>query len=121
MELAVLVPRPGSPLAERVAPGCGVVGSPAEGHPGHVVVDFEGNVYGFDTIRTYADRVVHAAARHVRLYPTVARAVVPEHDVIQVGTFDPATRKLRIDDRAALARWLGASDVPEEELEVTLP
>ena len=121
MKLAVLVPRPGTQLARRVAPGSGMVGSPAEGRPGYVVVDFEGNIYGCETVRTFADRVFHAAARHVRLVPTVARAVVPESDVIQVGEFDLVQQSLRIDDQATLEQWLGVHKVPDDELRITRP
>ena len=64
-------------------------------------------------MRTYADRVSHAADRHTwqggRGYPTVARMTVPARDLLFVGHFDGDDGIVQPHDaegRVALARWL---------------
>jgi hypothetical protein len=102
----VVVPR-GAGLAA-VAPGSGMVASYSR--PGHVVVDFEGDLYADpDSGRTYA------ASRHLFVRPTIARREVRAEQVTRVGTYcvDTGIITLEPDPRAAkaLRRWLGVDAV----------
>jgi hypothetical protein len=76
----VVVPR-GADLAA-VAPGSGMVAS--YGRPGHVVVDFEGDLYADpDSGRTYADRVHSGDA--VDLGPQLATGENTRHQMQRQG------------------------------------
>lgn len=72
---------------------------------GLVTIDYEGGLY--DNMTSYADKLLHAAGRHVERYPTVARQFVPEDLVLAVGTYDTETRELVVDDSEKLGSWLG--------------
>ena len=101
--------------ASIIDPGSGIVGRNFAGsHPWHgIEVYFEGNRFGSSNIKTFADRVYHAADRMVTNYPTVARAVMPVADLERVGTFDGQRVSLVSDGGALtrLARWIGAGEV----------
>ena len=102
-------------LAER----SGIVGKPAH-NEGRLVVYYEGNLHGFTNVVTLADRVELAAGRMANSYPTIARALVPERAVVEVGRFDRDRRCIAVTDEAPLARWLGLGDrVPNDQLTVT--
>lgn len=135
-ELNVYVPKIGTNAHATIDAGSGIVGTVVAG--GEVRIDFEGNRYRTDNIRTWADKVFHAAGRHTfnegRGYPTVARAHVPSEDLTCVGTFvyDDAwpskafgSNVYRIDLRddapaqLDLAAWLGSRTLPLAELEIT--
>ncbi len=73
-----------------------------------VEIDYEGNLYDMPPLREYAERVRHAAGRHVIRYPTTARAVVHPGDLVRVGRYVPRDHALTVEDRAALERWLEA-------------
>lgn len=99
----VYVPRPGRPT--HIAPGSGIVGVANDGLPdGQTLVYFEGGLYSTQP-RPYEDLVYHAADRMAVEYPTIARAVLPTDDLIQVGYFDYAKVKLLVTDQAALDAW----------------
>lgn len=103
MIVNVYVPKPGARSLNDVRPGSGMVGSP---HPnGRVTVDFEGNLYGAENLRTYEERLLHAADRHRTSYPTIARRYIPEDDLILVGTYDTDTKALDVVDEEALRGW----------------
>lgn len=108
----VYVPLPGTHLHATVAPKSGIVGRPYDHQPGKLLVDFEGAVHGQSNIVTFADRVMHAASRQEASYPTIARMVVDQADVVLVGRFDPDERTVELlPDRALLCAWLGV-DAP---------
>lgn len=108
----VFVPTTGSSLERTVKAGSGIVGSPAEDNIG-VRVDFEGNVYNTPQLDGFADRVAHAAGRHVGRdgvpYPTVARAFVQASHLVRVGYFDNNTGEVVPEPakKSVLERWLG--------------
>lgn len=89
-----------------IARGSGIVGSPATGAPS-MVVDYEGNLYGSSNMSSWAERVYHAASRHVTAYPTVARSHVDPSWLQRIGTYEIATDRIRLDDRDALLAWVG--------------
>jgi hypothetical protein len=68
-ELFILVPT--SDSSGRPMKGSGIVGSPTR--DGLIKVDYEGNLYHAENLRTFWERLFHAAGRHVTGYPTVAR------------------------------------------------
>src|ERR1035437_6018653 len=99
-QLNIYIPKPDSYLATRIKVGSGIVGS-VEGDG--VCIDYEGNLYGADNVRTYADRVMHAADRHLwrypNRYPTIARMHLGDevNDLICIGSFHPDSGTLTIE------------------------
>ena len=63
-ELLILSPSP--------VKGSGIVGSHSLRRE-ILQVDFEGNLYGAENLKSYWERLYHSAGRHVTGYPTVAR------------------------------------------------
>lgn len=116
-ELPVYAPAEGSALHRLVVPGSGVVGTPLPS--GEILVDYEGNLHRTLNIQTFADRVMVAAGRHVTLAATSARAAASPDDLIQIGTWDPGHGAVRVEDAAALARWLKLDALPEFEMLTT--
>lgn len=91
------------------APRSGIVGVPLGSR---VNVYYEGWVHG---PAQYADRdsrglweagIEHAASRMITGYPTVAQACLPTDALAQVGTYDPRTKQVTVDDEPALNAWL---------------
>lgn len=107
-ELLVLVPKPGTPAGLTIDHGSGVVCDPESDAKGRVQVYFEGNRFGAD-MRTFGERVLHAAGRLDKNYPTIARGVFDKTDFDQVGTFsyseDWKQTAIDITDRTAVDRW----------------
>lgn len=71
---------------------------------------YEGNVYGWSSFKTFADRVFHAADRMLwgeRGYPTVARAAIQRDDLLWVGHFEHPNGRLTIEDHERLGGWIG--------------
>ena len=63
----------------------------------------------------YADRdtrgqweagLLHAADRMVTAYPTISRIVLSSNCLKAIGTYNPWTREVLVEDEAALAEWL---------------
>jgi hypothetical protein len=102
--LQVLVPRPGTGAALRIVRGSGVVG--VAGLTPTIVVHFEGNIYGAENLRTFDQRVQHAADRLRTGYPTSARGTFPRHDFDVVGTVRvDVDDALIITDTARVRDW----------------
>lgn len=100
----VYVPAPGA--LNWIAPGSGIVGVADDG--GRRAIFYEGDIYSGvlgKTQRAYSELVYHAADRMAVDYPTVAKALVPVENLIEVGSFDYATVTLVITDQAALDAW----------------
>ena len=67
--LGIFIPRNNSlPL---IKSGSAIVGTYDE--YGGLTIDFEGNLYGAENLKTYEQRLIVAAGRHAHNYPTVAR------------------------------------------------
>lgn len=98
--------------AASIIPGSGVVGSRDIGRT-FIVIDFEGNKFGSENMRSWAEKVFHAAGRHVCCYPTVARMTVSPSMVRKIGTYDVATDRIHLEDAEALKAWIGAEDYAE--------
>jgi hypothetical protein len=60
----------------------------------------------FHVTTTYADRVLHAADRHLTGYPTSNRLLADPDDLLLVGTFDPHTGVVQPSNSEALEAWL---------------
>ena len=110
-ELAIYVPKAGTWLGKTVAKGSAVVGIPREGvDPGKVVVYFEGNVYGAENLKRYAERCLHAAERGLRRYPTLAFSEAALDDLIPVGKFHYPEMVVELGNEQAFATlkdWCG--------------
>lgn len=102
--LQVLVPKPGTDAARVIRPGSGVVSAGDGGV--HVLVHYEGALYGF---ASYKDKVLRAAGRLAQDYPTIAKGVFPAEDFVQVGTFtysmDWREYELLLDDEQTVEEW----------------
>lgn len=105
LPLRVYIPRDGTAARAAVAEHSGVVGSPADGD--RLVLDYEANMHGAANIKTFADKVHHAAGRHTAGYPTRARTEVDDSAVIEVGLYDGERVVLDAERREAVADWLG--------------
>lgn len=110
--LKVYVPAPGTFLAIRIIKGSGIVGrslGPEAG--GRIRIDYEGAKHNPSNIRTYEDKLFHAAGRHLQNYPTVARSWVPAEELIEIGEYfvDDETweRRLVITDHETHQKWTG--------------
>ena len=104
----VYVPCAGSAVLATILPGSGIVSDGERDPSGRLVIDFEGNRYGSTSITTYADRVDHAAGRHLVRYPTVARLAVLPADVIEVGAYNTETGVVTVhgpEEAHLLAEW----------------
>lgn len=80
------VPAPESILRHTIRAGSGIVGTVQD--DGRILIDYEGNLYGAENMKTYEERALHAFDRHVwkgRGYPTAARAFATRDDLIEVG------------------------------------
>lgn len=118
--LAVYVPDVDAPatIAVQVAAikaGSGIVGRRVvEDDPeSPVLIYFEGNLYGYVNIVTYADRVSLAADRLTDSAPTVAMRLVRPEAVIQVAWFYPTARRVEVIGDLQLSRvakWLNLWD-----------
>lgn len=103
-------------LASVIAPSSGVVlwqdGSTW-------MIDYEGNLHGAANIRTFADRVAHAAGRAATRYPTVARCAVRLDQVESVGSFSESQGQIILGAPEPLRRWLGLEVILDGELLTT--
>jgi len=115
IELMLYVPNLDTWIGRTIKKGSGIVGSFAlltgieggEKLSGNrkIRIDYEGGAH----IKTWEDKVFHAAGRHVVRYPTVARAWVDESSLIEVGTFrcddDWKNKVYEITNPEALEAW----------------
>ncbi len=106
----------GPKLPALIAPRSGIVGqlvddvdSPTSAR---VHVYYEGNLYGSESFRSYADRCYHAADRMIAAYPTVAQAMVSPDDVVLIGTLDMTFGEVSIEPEHldALEAWLDSTE-----------
>lgn len=112
----IVIPKAETTLARQIKAGSGVVmRETAQG----LVLDYEGNLYGAENLRTYAERLKHAAGRAAANYPTLARLWLrTAADVEIVGDYDVATWRPQLSTdaiaQAALARWgVSAAEAPD--------
>lgn len=116
--LFIYVPTLNSRWRERIRPGSAIVSDPTARRPADldnigpdrtVLVDYEGNLYDAKNLRTFTGRVQSAAGRHMVRYPTVARALVPRSELIQIGhcwwTEDKRVERIQINDYETLEAW----------------
>lgn len=99
--------------------GSGIVGSVWDNPSGgRIVIDYEGGRYHQSNIKTFADRVYHAAGRHSERYPTAARMSVEADSLVKVGTFDARYRRLSLEPNQIdnVAAWIGCTvaDLPTQ-------
>jgi len=114
-QLHIVIPKANTALARQIQSGSGVVmRQTAQG----LVLDYEGDRYGAENLRTYVECLKHAAGRAVTNYPTLSRRWLDSaEDVEVVGWYDVASwrARLRTDAaaQAALVRWgIDASEAP---------
>lgn len=78
-----------------------------------VVAYFEGDIYGSGM--TFREKLIHAADRMSRRYPTVAlTAFADQSEFKVVGRYDAAAKRLVVEDAATLAQW-GVTDATLQE------
>lgn len=102
----------GTPAEQLIARGSAVVGR-GDVSEGRTLVYYEGNLYGAQNMRVFADRVTHAAGRMREAYPTIAKALLPIESLREVGVGDLSSLTLTfINDREALQDWLESEELP---------
>jgi hypothetical protein len=96
----------GGAVIHHVHAGSAIVSSsPGSGDPDErIVVYFEGNIYGGDALRRFADRVLHAADRLIQDYPTVATAVFRRGELFEVAYFHVGRGEIVFHDPGCAAR-----------------
>ena len=91
-----------------LAPGSAVVGV---ARSAGVHVYFEGNVYGAENLKTWEERVVCAAGRLFRGYPTVAQAYLTDlAGLVAVGVVTDDYR-IQLNDTEAVRSYLNQSEL----------
>lgn len=128
----VFVARPGTAASEHIERGAGIVGHPDDVHvapDGSMQVFFEGNAYGGEAMRLFANRVALAAERcrwrkneqdEWVSYPTESKLWADPSDLVHVGVFDDRTGAIHLTvDPAILRAWLGAVPDLAAELQAT--
>lgn len=109
MKLNIYVPA--NPSQVTIAPRSAIVGVPRE--EGQVWVHYEGNLFGATNLRQFHERLISAAGRLVKRYPTVACACLPEKDLVAVGVYDAEHWCVdAIHDPERLQQWLGDETLP---------
>lgn len=106
--VSIYIPALGTYLDRELLPKSGLVGVPAADD--RVLVYYEGNKYGAENMRTWADKLYHAADRLLWKgigYPTIAFAFVPRDDVLMVGQLWHPERRIEIHDSEKVSAWLG--------------
>jgi hypothetical protein len=99
MRLTVYVPKLAA--LPTIQPGAGIIGSQAVDHPGKLLIDYEDSRPDTQHLR-FADRVLHAADRHLTGYPTASRLFADPDDLLVVGTSTAAAAWSR---SATAKRW----------------
>lgn len=104
------VPRPGT--RHDIAPRSAIVSSSDQSGDRRLVY-YEGNLLDAENLRRYAQRVHCAAGRATQRYPTVAKALLSEADLMQVGRYDSRSRRITmLTDADALAAFLDPEPLP---------
>lgn len=103
IEYRLYVPAPST--ITYIDPGSAIVG---ETSGGMVDVHFERG--GADNVRTFEDRITHAAGRRAQSYPTTARGTYPAEQLVDVGSvrYDGVMRRwiiASIERPSALKQW----------------
>lgn len=114
----VFVPRKGDLAGAEIRTGSGIVGAPTPGSE-HVVVHFDGAIYGDIAKVRLADRVFYAYSRLALDFPTRAFLKLPRASLVEVGVFDPPSGTISAIDseaEAAIAAWIGSEDLDPAEL-----
>ena len=108
---ALFVPVAGSEaeLPSNVRHGAGIIGF---GNPnGTLTIYFESNRFSDSTLHLWENKVRTAYRRMVEHLPTTSKAVIPPHQLEQVGTMGPDGLRLTRFD--SLKRWLAYSKLIE--------
>jgi hypothetical protein len=88
--LTLYLPHPESRLCGELARGSAIVGQPSA--PGRIRIYYEGNVVGAVNLNRFRERAAQAATRMLHNYPvgypTRARQVVDEREVVEIGSID---------------------------------
>jgi hypothetical protein len=119
-EVGVYVPAPGSRAERMIRPESGIVAEhwAEEGEVGRKLLAYFQDEIPNSNVRTFADRVSHAAGRLAVSAPTIAFAVLDEADLQRVGTYSPMNGEVQVDPEHedALRQWLGAPALDPEEM-----
>lgn len=80
-----------------IARGSGIAGIPATSPDEMITVYFEGNLYGAENLTSYESRIALAAGRCLESYPTIAKTMLPQSELIKVGIFDVELKRFCLD------------------------
>lgn len=70
----------------------------------HLVIYYEGNLYGASNLRRFEDRALMAYGRLTQRAPTIAMAAVPMSEFVPVGHI--TSERMTIQERDLLEMWL---------------
>lgn len=106
MKLTIYVPTEDTGIAR----GSAIVGDPFPVDD-YVLVDFEGNIYGWSSMDSFETKLVHAVGRFCQHYPTVARKLVKKDKLREIGTVmlseGGAIEAVTLSDPDRLGEWIG--------------
>jgi hypothetical protein len=96
-EFLILIPKANR---HAIAKGSGIT---AKSLRDNFQIDYEGNLYGACNMKTYEQRLLHAASRGMENYPTVARIWLSKADMLRdfevVGILDYENLKTELKNR----------------------
>lgn len=116
----VFVPKSSSPTFLFLERGSAIVARSGPNlSPGTRLCYYEGNIRNDPHLRTFGGRLLCAAGRAAQNAPTTAKASFDEDELLQVGTYDPSSRKFELTgDRDVLESWLAR---PLTDAELAIP
>jgi hypothetical protein len=117
--LTLYVPHPESRLCADLAHGSAIVGLPLPG--AHVRIYYEGNVIGAANLARFRDKAAQAADRMLHHYPdgypTRAREDVDARELVEIGSIEADSHRIRITaDQADLNWWIDPADLVDLDL-----
>lgn len=105
----IVVPKAESAWVRTIASGSAIVAFRNDAD--HLVVYYEGNLYGASNLRRFDDRASMAYGRLTQRAPTVAMAMVSASEFVIVGRMTPG--QLTISEPGLLDQWLQGAAVQQ--------
>lgn len=121
--LAICVPVPGTNLAKQLVPGsaivCALELTNKRTFPTvqEVLIYFEGNVYGAESMQSFRHKIVHAAGRMMTRYPTIARQSVSTSELLPVGEYDYEYKIVEIFRPDLVENWEQCTGIYDQSLQ----
>ena len=95
-------------LITSIKKGSAIVEAPYQDGFDCIVVYYEGNTLDFECLDNFADKLIHAAGRAIKKYPTIAKQSLKREVLIKVGHFNLKTNRFSLleEKAGAFNSWL---------------